>query len=92
MTTRIVEFCAVWSKCREINHCAVHSATLKKFALGKGRGDKAEMIAAAQKRLRAPAATALWFKCLAPAAQLSEHEADALWLYWYAKDKYGASA
>jgi len=41
--TRVQEFCARLS----IEHAAVHSATLKKFTTGSGRGDKAGMFAAA---------------------------------------------
>lgn len=41
--TRVQEFCAEW----EIEHAAVHSATLKKFATGSGRGDKFAMTESA---------------------------------------------
>lgn len=46
LSTRVQEFCAE----RGIEHAAVHSATLKKFVTGSGRGDKADMLAHAMKR------------------------------------------
>lgn len=42
-TTRVQEFCALHKK----EHAAIHSATLKKFTTGSGRGDKADMERAA---------------------------------------------
>ena len=45
MTTRIDEFCARHG----IEHAAVHSATLKKSATGRGKADKADMIKSAKK-------------------------------------------
>jgi hypothetical protein len=44
--TRVQEFCATWA----LEHAAVHSATLKKFATGKGNADKPAMIAAVIRR------------------------------------------
>lgn len=44
--TRVEEFCAL----EDIDHAAVHSATLKKFTTGSGRGDKAAMLRAAAQR------------------------------------------
>lgn len=70
-TSRIVELCAI----RKVEHVAVHSATLKKFALGSGRGDKEQMVAAAKLRL-------------ITAQPITDNMADALWLYWWAKGRY----
>jgi len=41
--TRVQEFCAKWG----IEHTAVHTGTLKKFAAGSGNAGKADMIEAA---------------------------------------------
>ena len=46
MVTRIQEECDQ----RNINYTSVHSATLKKFATGKGRVNKGQMLAEARKR------------------------------------------
>ena len=43
---RVEEFCAQ----NKIEHASVHTATIKKFATGSGRGDKGAMIAAVQRR------------------------------------------
>jgi len=43
-TTRVQEYCARYM----IQHTAVHTATLKKFATGSGRGDKHGMYIAAK--------------------------------------------
>ncbi len=40
MTTRMME----WAASKGIEYAAVHSATLKKFATGRGNADKSEMI------------------------------------------------
>ena len=89
-STRIEGVCAEYG----IEHAAVHSATLKKFALGRGRGDKKEMIAAAVKRLgfSPKVGTGLdgrahWIgePCERAGAPIfTDKEADALWLYWWA--------
>lgn len=63
--TRIQEFCARHG----IEHAAVHSATLKKFATGKGNADKSVMLSKARERWPAVA---------------DDNEADALWLLLYA--------
>jgi len=64
--TRVQEFCAR----NRIEHSAIHSATLKKFATGRGNAKKPEMILAAQ-RLK-PGVT-------------DDNESDALWLLEYAR-------
>lgn len=48
LTTRVQEYCARW----QINHVAVHTATLKRFATQKGNASKAEMLAAVNGRWR----------------------------------------
>ena len=63
--TRVQEFCAS----RGIQHAAAHSATLKKFATGRGNADKAGMARAA--KLRGWTAT-------------DDNEIDARWLLDYA--------
>lgn len=65
--TRVQEFCARYG----IHHAAVHSATLKKFATGKGNAKKPAMIEAARKKLGYQGK--------------SDDEADALWLLEYAR-------
>jgi Holliday junction resolvasome RuvABC endonuclease subunit len=56
----------------EIEHTAVHTGTLKKFATGSGRGDKSGMIAKARKELmREP---------------IDDNEADAVCLLLYAEE------
>jgi hypothetical protein len=52
LTTRVQEFCARF----ELNHVAVHTATLKKFVTGKGNADKAMMASAIYRRGWLPAA------------------------------------
>ena len=46
MSSHVLAFCARHG----IEHQPVHTATIKKFATGNGRGDKAAMIAAVQRR------------------------------------------
>lgn len=62
----VQEWCAV----HELNHAAVHTATLKKHATGRGNAKKHEMIAAARERGWNP---------------VDDNEADALWLLDYAQ-------
>jgi len=105
MTTRIHELCASpfrWSglhqlaggKSVPIDYCAVHSATLKAFALGRApnrkKGDpkmdrsKRVMIEAAVQRLMSDRSWTIPTR--SDPAGLSEDEADALWLYFYCKE------
>lgn len=82
MTTRILEFAALWSKCRPMECLSVHTQTLKKFATGSGRSEKGAMVDRAASRLVE--------KQKNPAG-LTDNSADALHLYWYAKHLYGGS-
>jgi crossover junction endodeoxyribonuclease RuvC len=74
-TTRIEELCEQYG----IPLQPVHVTTLKKFATGKGNAGKEAMVEAAARRLYDTS------KAWSPNCQLTEHEADALWLYWYAE-------
>jgi hypothetical protein len=65
--TRVQEFCARHG----IEHASLHSATLKKFTTGSGRGDKGAMQTAAFKRGWIP-----WTK--------DDNEVDAICLLHYA--------
>ena len=65
--TRVQEFCARLG----LEHAAVHSATLKKFATGRGNAKKPEMVAAARSRLGYRGD--------------DDDEADARWLLAYAE-------
>lgn len=62
-STRVQEICAKYG----IEHAAVHSATLKKFATGSGRAKKEDMIKAAHTKLGV-------------SKRIDDNEADALWL------------
>jgi len=110
MTTRIHELCATtfrWSgpppseggKSVPLDYCAVHSASLKAFALGRApkrkkcdpkmdRSKAAMERAAAIRLVREGTSNPMGVTGdgFPIAAALSEHEADALWLYWYAKE------
>jgi Holliday junction resolvasome RuvABC endonuclease subunit len=66
-STRVLEFCARHG----IEHSSVHSATLKKFATGSGRAEKADMIARARERFKPDLA--------------DDNEADALWILEWAR-------
>jgi len=66
-STRILEFCARHG----IEHASVHTATLKKFATGKGNADKEAMLEAARQRFKPDLA--------------SDDEADALWILEFAR-------
>ena len=66
-TTRVQEFCAEHG----LEHAAVHSGTLKKYATGKGNAKKPDMLAAARTKLGY--------------AGSDDNEADALWLLQYAR-------
>lgn len=76
--TRVQEFCAEHT----IEHAAIHSATLKKFTTGSGRGDKAAMMAAAILKpgwLQHKGAQALM--------TLDDNEVDAVCLLHYALEE-----
>jgi hypothetical protein len=45
-STRVQEFCAQYG----LEHAAIHSGTLKRWATGRGNADKPAMVAAAQRR------------------------------------------
>jgi Holliday junction resolvasome RuvABC endonuclease subunit len=68
-STRVQEACAE----KGIEHTTCHSATLKKFATGKGNAEKGAMILAA--KVKWPDATIE-----------DDNEADARWLWQYAHD------
>jgi Holliday junction resolvasome RuvABC endonuclease subunit len=65
--TRVQEACAE----HVIDHATVHTATLKKFATGRGNADKSEMVKSARVKFgREPQ---------------DDNEADALWILEYAR-------
>ena len=64
-----------WCADHGIQHTQVHSGTLKKFALGIGRGSKEDMLAAAAGRFH-------------PTTK-ADDEIDALWLLEYALAMWG---
>lgn len=71
--TRVQEWAASYGK----QHTALHSATLKKFTTGSGRGDKGDMLAAAvQKRWLAHRAE--------DHVKIDDNEVDAVCLLQYA--------
>lgn len=74
-TTRLQEHAAAAAKCECVG---VHSATLKKFATGSGRGDKLQMI---------EAATRFW--SITPK---DDNHADALCMLAWGREQYGAKA
>jgi hypothetical protein len=59
---------------RGIEYAGVHSGTLKKWAVGDGRADKRSMMDGASVRIGRKIT--------------NEHEADALWLLFYAKARF----
>lgn len=67
MSTQVMAFAAKY----EIELMPVHTATLKKFATGRGNANKDEVIAAARERGYNPQ---------------DDNEADAIMLYWYAAE------
>jgi len=71
LQTRVEEFCAEWT----IEYTPVHSATLKKFTTGSGRGDKAAMGEAARRRG--------WLNHVT-AVMIDDNEGDAICLLHYA--------
>jgi crossover junction endodeoxyribonuclease RuvC len=75
MITRLQEHCAI----SHIEYSPVHSATLKKFATGSGRADKAKMLGEAKKRF--------------PGRQITDdNEADALLLLAYGMEHFKEAA
>lgn len=66
-----------WCAEQGIDHMAVPSGTLKKYATGNGRATKADMVAAAEARGWRP---------------VDDNHADALWLLEYARDTVGVDA
>jgi Holliday junction resolvasome RuvABC endonuclease subunit len=68
-STRVLEFCARHG----IEHASVHTATLKKFATGKGNADKEQMLEGARRRFKPELA--------------DDNEADALWILEYARQE-----
>jgi hypothetical protein len=77
-TTRLEEHCERYGIALQ----PVAPATLKKFATGKGNADKDAMIAAAVRRL-AEDTSRLAETCR---KGMTHNTADALWLYWFAKE------
>lgn len=71
LTGRVQEACAEAG----IQYAAIHTASLKKWATGKGKGDKAAMIAEAEKRTGKKIT--------------SDDEADAILLGLMAYEEYG---
>jgi hypothetical protein len=70
MTTRIQEFAAMYG----IKYTSIHSATLKKFATGKGNADKGQMLEEARRRF---------------GSHISDHnEADALLMIDWAREEF----
>lgn len=72
--TRVHEFCAR-AQCHTIEYQSVHSATLKKWTTGSGRGDKAAMGDAARRRG--------WLNHV-PTLAVDDNEGDAICLLHYA--------
>ena len=70
MMTRIQEECEL----RNIQYMPLHSATLKKFATGKGNADKKTILQTARKK---------WGDTV-----IDDNEADALFLMDYARKEY----
>lgn len=70
LVTRVQEMCSE----RGINYEKLHSATLKKFAVGKGNAKKGVMLQAAREK---------WGQQVQ-----DDNEADALWLLSWAEEQY----
>ena len=83
MMARVEEFCAEHG----IEHVAVTTSELKRFALGKKPKDRSKgaMIRAGQLRV-----DAIKHLDLHGCGVLTEDEADALWVLWWAEDQVGA--
>lgn len=72
MTTRIQERCDLCN----VEYTAIHSATLKKYATGKGNAKKNVMLRSAETH---------W-----PGRNIQDdNEADALWMMEYGKEEFG---
>jgi crossover junction endodeoxyribonuclease RuvC len=79
LTTRVQEFCARF----QLNHVAVHTASLKKFVTGKGNADKAMMASAIYRRGWLPAAE--WARSTTETRTADELDAIGLLHYVEAK-------
>jgi crossover junction endodeoxyribonuclease RuvC len=73
LTTRVQEYCARF----QLNHVAVHTASLKKWVTGKGNADKAMMAHAIHRRGWLPAAE----------SARTADELDAIGLLYYVEAK-----
>jgi len=71
MTTRIMETCEEMG----VEYTSIHSATLKKFAIGKGKALKEQMLLLARKK---------WGDLIE-----DDNEADARWMLEWACKEYG---
>ncbi len=91
LVTRVKEIHARLREAKlDVRLTSCHTATLKKFALGRGRGEKSEMIAAARRRLMVELAAVGRTPATVPGIdRLTEHEADALHLLWWAQEQIG---
>ena len=67
-----------WCAERGIDHSAVHSATVKKWATGRGNAKKAEMVRLARERFQPTTST--------------DDEIDALWMLDWARAQWVGSA
>jgi hypothetical protein len=77
LMTRVLEYGALY----KIEHTSVHSMTLKKWATGSGKSDKAVMRAAACKFTKPERSVAL----------MGDDESDAILLLQYALEKFGGT-
>lgn len=71
LTTRVQEYAARW----ELSHCAVHTATLKKWIAGHGAASKSDIAEAVQRRG--------WLPPGSHATALTDDELDAIGLLHY---------
>ncbi len=71
MVTRIQERCDL----NNIQYTAIHSATLKKYAVGKGKAKKEEMTREARIKWAKP--------------YIDHNEADALWMLEWGMEEFG---
>lgn len=91
LTTRVQEVHARMREAeQDVRLTSCHTATLKRFATGKAAAKKPDMIAAARRRLLVELATMGRDPVtVAGLDRLTEHEADALWLLWWAQNEIG---